>query len=79
MPPRRRAKPPEWRREGVRRTIFSLRNQQIRSKIGKIYAKSLAGNAAKRRGGSLALPIEASSQPGTFVLPPQRDFRRQCR
>ena len=36
MPPRRRAKPPEWRREGVRRTIFPLRKDKIRPKIAKI-------------------------------------------
>ena len=79
MPPRRRAKPPEWRREGVRRTIFPLRKDKTRPKIGKIYAKSLAGNAALRRAGSLALLTEAGSRPGTFVPPPERAFRRQCR
>ena len=82
MPPRRRAKPPEWRREGVRRTIFPLRKDKTRPKIAKIREVEMkipTAKAAPRRGGSLALPIEASSQPGTFVLPPERAFRRQCR
>ena len=79
MPPRRRAKPPEWRREGVRRTIFPLRKDKIRPKIAKIRKKSHAGNAAKRRAGSLVLLLEINSRPGTPVPPPRRAFRRQCR
>ena len=35
--------------------------------------------AAPRRAGSLILLTEAGSRPGTPVLPPQRDFRRQSR
>ena len=82
MPPRRRAKPPEWRREGVRRTIFSLRKDKTRPKIAKIRKiemKIPTAKAAPRRAGSLALLTEAGSRPGTFVPPPERAFRRQCR
>ena len=73
MPPRRRAKPPEWRREGVRRTIFSLRKDKTRPKIAKIREiemKIPTAKAAPRRAGSLALPTEAGSRPGTPVLRP---------
>ena len=73
MPPRRRAKPPEWRREGVRRTIFPLRKDKTRPKIAKIREiemKIPTAKAAPRRAGSLALPTEAGSRPGTPVLRP---------
>ena len=67
MPPRRRAKPPEWRREGVRRTIFPLRKDKTRPKIAKIREiemKIPTAKAAPRRAGSLALPTEAGSRTG---------------
>ena len=54
MPPRRRAKPPEWRREGVRRTIFPLRKDKTRPKIAKIREiemKIPTAKAAPRRAG----------------------------
>ena len=73
MPPRRRAKPPEWRREGVRRTIFPLRKDKTRPKIAKIREiemKIPTAKAALRRAGSLALPTEAGSRPGTLVPRP---------
>ena len=73
MPPRRRAKPPEWRREGVRRTIFPLRKDKTRPKIAKIREiemKIPTAKAAPRRAGSLALLTEAGSRPGTFVPRP---------
>ena len=73
MPPRRRAKPPEWRREGVRRTIFPLRKDKTRPKIAKIREiemKIPTAKAAPRRAGSLALPTEAGSRPGTLVPRP---------